>query len=358
MNIPVIVVSGGPCGGKSTFLVHVREWLESYGLYPLIVSETATEFITAGVTPKVLHHVSFQEQLFLYSIDRESRYLDIAEKIEGRQVVVLCDRGLLDPAAYMAPKEYAGMITKLGYTKGDLMSRYKLVIHLVTAADGAEDFYTLSNNIARGESPEEARLLDKKTQHAWLGHPHQVIVDNSTDFATKMKRALRSLARTLNMPEPTEIERKFLVRNFTRDLIPPEAVMTSITQDYLTCEEPGERRLRKRVLDSETRFYYTEKLPTTLCGTRIEREREISGEEYQTLMQERDPRLQTVKKTRYTFPFSGKLLELDVLKGKHSGLVLLEVELQHIDDPITLPEGWSVTEVTDNLQYKNRTLAE
>lgn len=358
MNIPVVVVSGGPCGGKSTFLVRVREWLEERGIYPLIVSETATELITAGITQQVLSHESFQEQLFLYSLDRESRYLNIAQEILGRQVVVLCDRGVLDSAAYMAPKKFAEMITKLGYTKSELMSRYSLVIHLVTAADGAEEFYTLSNNEARSESPEEARLLDRKTQHAWLGHPHHMIVDNSTDFATKMVRALRSLTRTLNMPDPTEIERKFRVLNFTPDLIPSEAVALDIIQDYLICEEPGERRLRKRVHDGEARFFCTEKLPTEERGTRIERECEVTETEYQLLMQQRDPTLHTVEKTRYAFPSGNKLLELDVFKGRHAGLVLLEVELQHIDDPVTLPDKWNVTEVTDNPQYKNRTLAE
>jgi CYTH domain-containing protein len=250
------------------------------------------------------------------------------------------------------------MITKLGYTKSELMSRYNLVIHLVTAADGAEEFYTLSNNEARSESPEEARLLDRKTQHAWLGHPHHMIVDNSTDFATKMVRALRALTRTLNMPDPTEIERKFRVLNFTPDLIPSGAVALDIVQDYLKCEKPGERRLRKRVHDGEARFFHTEKLPTEERGTRIEREHEVTETEYQLLMQQRDPTLHTVEKTRYAFPFGGKLIELDVLKGRHAGLVLLEVELQHIDDPVTLPSGWNVTEVTDDPQYKNRTLAE
>lgn len=38
----------------------------------------------------------------------------------------------------------------------------------VTAADGAEEFYTTTNNTARLESPEEARELDKKTMQVYL----------------------------------------------------------------------------------------------------------------------------------------------------------------------------------------------
>ena len=40
--------------------------------------------------------------------------------------------------------------------------RYDLVIHLSTAADGAEEFYSLENNQARSESIPFARELDKK----------------------------------------------------------------------------------------------------------------------------------------------------------------------------------------------------
>lgn len=56
------------------------------------------------------------------------------------------------------------------------------MIHLVTAADGAEEFYTLETNEdgVRLESAEQARELDKKTGAAWSSHPAHVIIDNST----------------------------------------------------------------------------------------------------------------------------------------------------------------------------------
>ena len=42
---------------------------------------------------------------------------------------------------------------------------------MITAADGAEQYYTLSNNDARSESIEEARDIDKRLINAWVGHP-------------------------------------------------------------------------------------------------------------------------------------------------------------------------------------------
>lgn len=61
---------------------------------------------------------------------------------------------------------------------------------MVTAADGAEEFYTLENNKARYENAEQARDLDKKLKNSWYGHPNYVIVDNNCDnFEAKINKA-------------------------------------------------------------------------------------------------------------------------------------------------------------------------
>ncbi len=48
--------------------------------------------------------------------------------------------------------------------------RYAAVLHLETAAKGAEAFYTTSNNRARKETPEQAREADDKVQHRRACH--------------------------------------------------------------------------------------------------------------------------------------------------------------------------------------------
>ena len=42
---------------------------------------------------------------------------------------------------------------------------------MVSAASGAEQFFSDANNEARYETPAEARELDKKLINAWVGHP-------------------------------------------------------------------------------------------------------------------------------------------------------------------------------------------
>lgn len=71
------------------------------------------------------------------------------------------------------------------------------MVHLVTAADGAPEFYKqgqvvddAGNSVLRIESPEEARVLDAKMKTAWAGHAKQIIVPNGAGgFGAKLKVA-------------------------------------------------------------------------------------------------------------------------------------------------------------------------
>ncbi len=362
MNLPtVIAITGGPCAGKTTFMALAQQWLEKHGIHVIVLSETATELINAGFSPAILGFNKFQEELLIYSLKREDYYRTLSHNLKGwRKVVILCDRGVFDSAAYIGKPNFMALIDLFGYKMHDLLNRYKMALHLVSTALGAEDHYTRTNNSARSEDVAAARALEFKTQDAWMGHPHHVLIDNSTDFETKMNRALGALARVLDMPEPTEIERKFRVFNFTKDSIPSDAVVIEITQDYLMRHGPVERRVRKYSFGGGSSFYYTEKSPTNEPAVRIERERIITEEEYFRFLEERDPKLTTIKKTRYCFSFEGRRLELDVYtsgKTKGMGLVILEIELQELNEQIILPP-WKTEEVTGQPQYSNYQLAQ
>lgn len=61
----------------------------------------------------------------------------------------------------------------------------------ITAANGAESFYTLENNLTRTESIEVAREIDERLVRAWTGHPYMDVIDNCTDFEKKITRVLK-----------------------------------------------------------------------------------------------------------------------------------------------------------------------
>lgn len=51
-------------------------------------------------------------------------------------------------------------------------SRYNQIVHLVSAAKGAEKFYQIEDNAARSEDLELARTRDDMASKAWVGHPY------------------------------------------------------------------------------------------------------------------------------------------------------------------------------------------
>lgn len=358
--VPVIAITGGPCGGKSTFLARVSQWFQEYGILPFVISETATELINAGITPSLIGMEDFEGAIINYQLQREDLYFSIVKKIANKHpVVILCDRGVMDCAAYIEKKIFDRIIGNFGYSNKNPMDRYNLVVHLTTAALGAEEFYTLQNNIARKENVEEARILDERTRQAWLGHPHHIVIDNQTGFDEKMLHAIQSLARTLNMPKPTEIERKFKVLNFHPDLIPSDSAVVKITQDYLKGDEEKERRVRIYELYGQKSFFYTEKIETDIIGIRYELEKLIDYEAYLQFYAERDENFNTIKKTRYCFFYKNKKFELDVYNDLFEGelLVVMEVELKDINEKIELPPWLKLEEITGIKKYKNINIA-
>ncbi len=78
-----------------------------------------------------------------------------------------------------------------------------MVLHLVTAADGAEKFYTTENNQARYETAEQARDIDKKLQDAYNGHPHHKIIRNIAlkDFQYKMDTVIEEMLSCIEMTD-------------------------------------------------------------------------------------------------------------------------------------------------------------
>ena len=81
---------------------------------------------------------------------------------------------------------------------------------MVTAADGAEEFYsTLKNN---DETAEQAIELDKKLINAWVGHPHLTIIDNKkTNFMKKVDKCVETVCKYIGLPTNRSFYKKFLL---------------------------------------------------------------------------------------------------------------------------------------------------
>jgi predicted ATPase len=191
-KIHKVVLTGGPCGGKSSALSHFTAKLQEHGVDVYTVPEVPTIVMGAGCKYPGLHGPKdklfrFEKAIVDVQKQLEDSVIDIAEST-GKPAVIVYDRGLHDIKAYLPNEIWHEMLKHYNWTEDDFLNRYDLVVHLVTAAHGAEKFYTTSNNAVRKETPEQARELDDKVKQAWLAHKRHKVVDNSTGFQQKLEK--------------------------------------------------------------------------------------------------------------------------------------------------------------------------
>ncbi len=144
-----------------------------------------------------------------------------------------------------------------------------------------------------------------------------------------------------------EIERKYLID--TKNWVPKNKG-TKITQGYLCTDK--ERVVRVRIKG--------EKAFLTIKGnqqgiTRTELEYEIPVNEAQIML---SMCLDfPIQKIRYIEYFEGMLWEIDVFEGVNKGLVVAEVELEHENQQVVLP-NWVEKEVSTDYRYFNAWLCQ
>lgn len=359
IKISKIVLTGGPCAGKTTALTWINNYFSKRGYTVLFVSETATELITNGVAPWTCG-TNYDYQTFQIRLQKikEQIFDDAAKTMKNDRILIVCDRGILDNKAYMKDVEFKRILKELRTNETKERDSYDAVFHLVSAAKGKEEVYTLTNNTARTESIEQARELDDKIISAWTGHPHFRIIDNSTEFEQKLERLLKEIASFLGEPEPFEIERKFLIYypNIKKLESMPNCTKVDITQTYLKSKDDTERRIRARGIDGDYLYYLTEKRKISNLK-RIEIERKLTQDEYLVLLMESDNKLHTIRKTRYCLSENNQYFEIDIYP-EWDYQAIMEIELSSEDENIKTPEFIEIIkEVTDDESYKNYQMA-
>lgn len=364
-NITRIAITGGPCAGKTTGISTLEQELTEKGYRVFVVPEAATLFINSGAAPWIISGDLFQEALVKFQVANNKIFDEIAEycaKTENKPVVIVYDRGIMDGRAYVDPmSDFDKMLRKNNYPVNTCRDYYDGVFHLVTAAKGAEEFYTTENNSARTESPEEAIIKDNRTLVAWTGHPHVRIISNdSKKFKEKIQKLLKEIYMLLGIPVPIETERKYLIEfpNIEEIKTKYNATKVQIIQTYLKSSDPlVERRIRQRGNDGEYTYYYTEK-KTINDISREETERKISESEYLDHMMSADTTLKQIRKDRYCFVYEAQYFELDVYPFWEDKAIV-EIELTEESQTVTFPpEIKIIKEVTADPCYKNRGLAE
>lgn len=359
MEISKIVITGGPCAGKSTAMSWIQNAFSKMGYAVLFVPETATELITGGVAPWTCGtNADYQKCQLKLQLEKEKVFEQAARTMDTEKVLIVCDRGALDNKAYMNETEFAEAMKSIGSNEVELRDNYDAVFHLVTAAKGAEEFYTTANNSARTETVTEAAELDNRLISAWTGHPHLRVIDNTSSFEDKMKRLIAEISSFLGEPEPYEIERKYLIEYPDIKWLEgnPACQRIEIIQTYLNSESDEEVRVRQRGVDGHYIYFQTIKKRVSDLK-RVEIERRLSQAEYLELLMDADTSRKQIRKTRYCLIYKNQYFEIDVYPF-WTDKAIAEIELSDENAEIIFPKQIKVIkEVTDDDSYKNVSLA-
>ncbi len=191
---PAFVLTGGPGGGKTTLINELT-------CDPLWAGQCAA--LPEAISLMCDIHISPCEKLFQRIMVHLQMALEdgLKRALEPEDgYLILCHRGSLDPLAYWLDRGWSES-EFFAYTetcREHLYRRYTAVIHLVTAADGAPNYYKRWPDAHRPETPEQAVHLDRLLEQVWCGHPHYFRLDNiGRDWATKSAEAKRILEETV-----------------------------------------------------------------------------------------------------------------------------------------------------------------
>lgn len=362
-TIKKIVLTGGPCAGKTTALVRVTEYFSSQGYKVFTVPEVPTLITQSGwnyMTDNKAFYYEGELIILQLQLQLEDSIMRMAETVAKEQpCVIICDRGAMDISAYISKEMWQELLNRVGTTTSEICTRYDAVLHLVSAADGAEKYYTTANNAQRYEQANEeglklARMLDKKVLDAWKHHSHFRVVDNNDIFERKIDRVLEEISQVLELPLPIKEECKYIVEVVGQL---PETIDSYISQTYLVADPDCEVRLRRRTINGHTLNIHTS-MRTVSPTERIITERQVSNQLYESLLQQADPYRVTLKKKRHSFIWKGQHFKLDTYSSPHEGLMILETKGMSCHADVKMPPFLRVVEnITGNSKYNAYNLA-
>jgi predicted ATPase len=196
-HLPRIVLTGGPCSGKSTVLATLRRRFDQE---IHCVPEVATIVIgQLGLKPWTGGKRNLLScQSLMYRLQHGFEEAAELQAREGGKKAVLLDRGGIDIGTYF-PGGLRQLERYLFTSVPREYGRYDLVLCLESPSRQVYEAQC-ANNPARTETYDQARARSELNQRAWAGHPGFRLIPDGTDWPTKERavtRAVREFLKTV-----------------------------------------------------------------------------------------------------------------------------------------------------------------
>lgn len=356
-----VVLTGGPCAGKTTSINRIRNFFENIGWKAFCVPETASVLLSSGILFYDLakHTIKFQENLLKTLLQIEDSINEAAKfyhNEKNQNCIIIYDRGAMDPVAYLSAGDWETLKSQNPtWNEVDLRdNRYDQILHLITAANGAEQFYVLDNNACRTEDIEIARQIDERCAKVWVGHPYIDVIDNCTEFEMKVARVLQAVCDRVGLQikgfDVGNRKRKFLVKTLPDLNNFPTYQDFNVVHNYLASSSPKiQARIRKRGQSNVWSYTYT--VRTKEDNQTVETRTQIDKREYGMLLKTIDTSHYTIYKLRRCFEWRHRYYQLDIYEEPCNpccrGLAILTTHC--MDQDLLLPNFIEIQkEITDD----------
>ena len=183
MNI--IVLTGGTLGGKTTIINKLKNiYKDKIIVIPEVSCILFEEEFKRPDVWSLEWHYSLQRGILKRQYELEEKAKDDAK--ENGVKLILCDRGLLDPSAYLE-EGLSELVREFGVNVRETLLRYNKVIHLVSLSVLNPDLYDkfVASNPHRIETVEEAKKQEAGSIQAWENHPDRIILTEDIDVNTR-----------------------------------------------------------------------------------------------------------------------------------------------------------------------------
>lgn len=323
----------------------------------------------------VAQGLKFQEALMSLQMSLEECYYNLGLLSGKPNVAILIDRGLMDGSAYVSQDQWQALLDDNNLNEQVLRdNRYEGIIHLVTAADGAPDFYLIDDpetNEARYEGIEEAIEKDKRIRQAYYPHQKWFLIGNDVNnFKEKINKAKDAVYDILSLPVGANFFKKFILKKQKNN---DPGVRSTVPIDFAKLPEYQQHEMvidyvhytsKEKVVNSNVTkkgrndsYNYTHEVTIEKKGKLITKKRNISAQEYFDLLALKDEERESIKKIRVCGAIEEIYFIIDFFESVPGQPVLLILQVSEKDlqetGRVKIPQVFKIyREVTDQVEYQ------
>ncbi len=374
LTIRIITLTGGPCAGKTSSLIHLDVEFTKRGYQVILLPEAATIVRNQGFRAEQGVYNGDMCQWMMMVQNEYSLMMALINAIashpigQKRKLMIVRDRCSLDGAAYVQSINYFEAMTKEARFDIADMAYADVTAFLQSLAVDRPDLYEAlsKNNPARFEDVAGAVVADRRllsVYEQYGTHPH-IITNDFDDFDQKLHHLVNVIVDALGEPR-LEKEMAFMIYDPDRSFLKKMGFVHHVGIEQFYMLDGSRYRRVDYPGGMHSSFIMTEKQDTDLLGVRMETDSPVTAFEYVSAHEskDRDLNMRKIRKTRHfkTVNLDGKyfILEADeFIEPAFGEWIRVEVEYG-LDMPNTdlLFEGYQVTDVTGLSEYSNKSVA-